>query len=158
MRTSIQKARDYREKQNREQELPPLPEKPEDMRYGIIFLYAACCVSLMFLIITGDVHWVEASAAGNGIMQTVLVHMGIAALLEGLLAFALSRCLAWPLWGVLVLTAVNIGFLAYGALNLLEHSQGLFVCRTLAVLMDCAAIFFLTGTPSRECFALLRSR
>ena len=72
MRTSIQKARDYREKQNREQELPPLPEKPEDMRYGIIFLYAACCVSLMFLIITGDVHWVEASAAGNGIIRQIL--------------------------------------------------------------------------------------
>ena len=60
MAASFQRARKYRDKQEQGVVLPPLPEKPENVRFGIVFLYAASAVALVFLIITGDVQWQEA--------------------------------------------------------------------------------------------------
>ena len=41
MAASFQRARKYRDKQDQGVVLPPLPEKPENVRFGIVFLYAA---------------------------------------------------------------------------------------------------------------------
>ena len=51
MAASFQRARKYRDKQEQGVVLQPLPEKPENVRFGIVFLYAASAVALVFLII-----------------------------------------------------------------------------------------------------------
>ncbi len=158
MAASFQKARRYREKQEQGAVLPPLPEKPENVRFGIVFLYAACTVALVFLIITGDVQWQEAGASGQSHLRIVIVQMAVTALLEGACAYLLSRCHRWPLYLVYVLTAVNAGFLAVYCAELFAFSQGLVISRLLSLLMDMAAVVFFQFRSSREWFALLRDR
>ena len=159
MAASFQKARKYRDKQEQGAVvLPPLPDKPENVRFGIVFLYAACAVALVFLIITGDVQWQEAGTSGQSHLRIVLIQMSVAALLEGACAFLLSRCHRWPLFLVYLLTAVNAGFLAVYGSELFAFSQGLVVSRLLSLLMDIAAVVFFLFKSSREWFKLLRER
>ncbi len=159
MAASFQRARRYREKLEQESvKLPPLPDKPENVRFGVVFLYAACAVALVFLIITGEVQWAEAAADEFRHLRVVIVQMVIAAVLEGGLGFLLSRCYRWPLYVVSVLTLVNAGFLAWYGADLFVFSQGFFVSRLLSLLMDLAAVIFFFSKSGRGWFALLRER
>lgn len=158
MAASFQRARKYRDKQEQGVVLPPLPEKPENVRFGIVFLYAASAVALVFLIITGDVQWQEAGTSGQSHLRIVLIQMAVAALVEGACAFLLSRCHRWPLFLVYLLTAVNAGFLAVYGAEVFAFSQGLAVSRLLSLLMDIAAVVFFLLKSSRGWFDLLRDR
>lgn len=159
MASSFQKARRYREKLAQgEASLPPLPDKPENVRFGVVFLYSACAVALVFLIITGDILWTEAAAEEYRHLRTVMVQMLAAGVAEGLAGFLLSRCWRWPLYLVWVLVIVNAGFLAWYGADLFAFSPGLFVSRLLSLLMDAAAVIFFLSRSGREWFELLRQR
>lgn len=154
---SIQKARDYRERKARENVVPSLPERPDDARLGIVFLYAACCVALVFLIITGDVQWREAALANERPITVALVQMGVTGVLGGVLGFALSRNFLLAQWILYVVVAVGAGVLAFVGAELFVLSSGLFVCDLLSLLMELAAVFFLNRPSSRAWFAEVRA-
>lgn len=158
MPTSFQTVRSKRERDKGPAPLPPLPEKPEDVRFGIIFLYASCAVALVFLIIAGDAQWREAAASGAAGVRATVVEMAATGLAMGGLGFLLSRGFLWPLYAVYAVAAVELGFLAVFGGELLAVSQGFFVSRLLSLLMDGAAIFYFFRKTSKGWFAMLKER
>lgn len=158
MPTSFQTVRSKRERDKGPAPLPPLPEKPEDVRFGIIFLYASCAVALVFLIIAGDAQWREASANNWTGIQATIVEMVATALALGGCGFLLSRGYLWPLYAVYAQTALEVGFLAAFGGQLFTTSQGFFVSRLLSLLMDGAAIFYFFRKASKGWFSMLKER
>ncbi len=161
MRTSVQKARS-RSGRSGDGEAPkgrdPLPDKPEETRYGIVFLYGAACIALSFLVLTGESSWYQAQAEGLSGVALALGHMLLAGVTDALLAFALSRGVTaartalWLCFGAgLVVHALSLG-------EVIGFSPGLFICRVLATLMELSAIVLFQRRPSRDWFAALRER
>ena len=158
MPTSFQTVRSKRERDRGPAPLPPLPEKPEDVRFGIVFLYASCAVALVFLIIAGDVQWSEAVANNLTATKATIVEMVVTALALGGCGFLLSRGFLWPLYAVCGLTVLELCFLVAVGGQLFTFSQGFFVSRLLSLLMDGAALFHFFRKPAKAWFAMLRER
>ncbi len=150
---SMQRARSR--KTGAEERAGLCPQKPEEVRYCIVCLYAAAFIGACFLILNGEVQWHEGHEEALIKMRVALAHMAVGALADAGLAYAISRCRTWARPLLFVCVGTGLIFHALTMADVLALSPGLFLSRLLTLLMELGAIALSLRRPSRQWFARL---
>ncbi len=152
MARTEREARRARRRQEAETAASALPEKPEQVRYAVVCLYASSCITLIFLILCGEAQFYGAQREGLRLVAAAMAYGALSCLLDGLTGFVMSRGLSWTRYPVFCSAMASLAVAAVTISEVVVFSPSLFVCRTLALLLELCAVWLVTRPVSAAWF------